>query len=95
MPKKTDPALRSRAVRLVAEHQQEYPSLTAACQAVSRQLGIGQESVRRWVSQAQIDSGVRGSCAARAAHATTPPHSVGAVRLRCCISISPVDGLKK
>ena len=44
---------------MVTEHQQEYPSLTAACLAVSRQLGIGQESVRRWVRQAQVDSGQR------------------------------------
>ena len=40
MPKKIDPALRDRAVRLVTEHQQEYSSLTAASEAVARQLGI-------------------------------------------------------
>lgn len=59
MPKRIDSALRERAVRLVVEHQQEYPSLTAAVAAVSRQLGVGKESVRRWVAQAQIDSGHR------------------------------------
>lgn len=59
MPKKIDPALRSRAVRLVSEHQQEYPSLTAACEAVAKQVGVGQESVRRWVRQAQVDTGQR------------------------------------
>ena len=37
--------LKARAVRLVTEHQQEYPSLTAACESVARQLGVGQESV--------------------------------------------------
>ena len=57
MPKKIDPALRERAVRLVVEHQQEYPSLTAAAGAVARQLGVGKESVRRWVVQSQIDAG--------------------------------------
>ena len=57
MPKKIDPALRERAVRLVVEHQQEYPSLTAAAAAVARQLGVGKESVRRWVIQSQIDAG--------------------------------------
>ena len=30
MPKKIDPALRERAVRLVREHRSEYPSLTVA-----------------------------------------------------------------
>lgn len=59
MPKKIDPALRERAVRLVVEHQQEYPSLTAVSAAVARQLGVGKESVRRWVIQAQVDAGQR------------------------------------
>ena len=59
MPKKIDPELRARAVRLVSEHQQEYPSLTAASEAVARQLGVGKESVRRWVLQAQVDAGQR------------------------------------
>ena len=43
----------------MTEHQQEYPSLTAACGAVARQLGVGQESVRRWVRQAEVDAGTR------------------------------------
>lgn len=59
MPKKIDPELRARAVRLVIEHQQEYPTMTAACVAVAKQLGVGKESVRRWVAQAQIDAGQR------------------------------------
>jgi transposase-like protein len=59
MPKRIDEQLKSRAVRLVTDHQQEYPSLTAACEAVARQLGVGQESVRRWVRQAEVDAGTR------------------------------------
>jgi transposase-like protein len=59
VPKKIDEQLKSRAVRLVTEHQQEYPSLTAACEAVARQLGVGHESVRRWVRQAEVDAGAR------------------------------------
>lgn len=59
MPKKIDPALRERAVRLVTEHATEYASLTAASAAVAKQLGVGKETVRRWVLQAQIDSGDR------------------------------------
>ncbi|MGN6414606.1 hypothetical protein [Flexivirga sp.] len=43
MPKKIDPALRLRAVRLVAEHQREYPSLTAACEAVAKHY-VAQEA---------------------------------------------------
>lgn len=59
MPKKIDAAVRERAVRLVLEHQQEYSSLTAAIEAVARQLGVARESVRRWVAQAQVDAGQR------------------------------------
>lgn len=59
MPKKIDPVLRDRAVRLVREHRSEYPSLTAASAAVARQVGVGHESVRRWVLQADVDDGAR------------------------------------
>ena len=59
MPKRIDDEVKARAVRLVTEHQSEYPSLTAAAEAVAKQVGVGKESVRRWVIQAQIDHGQR------------------------------------
>ncbi len=59
MPKKIDPELKVRAVRLVNEHQQEYQSVTAAAAVVAKQLGLGKETVRRWVVQAQVDAGDR------------------------------------
>ena len=59
MPKVIDPGLKARAVRLVLEHRGEYPNLTAASAAVAKQLGVGKESVRRWVLQADIDAGRR------------------------------------
>ncbi len=59
MPKKINPEVRARAVRLVTEHRQEYPSDTAAAAAVAKQLGLGRESVRRWVVQAEVDAGGR------------------------------------
>ena len=62
MPKKIDPELRARAVRLVREHQQEYATATEAMTAVANQLGVARESVRRWVIQSQVDDGQR-ACA--------------------------------
>lgn len=59
MPKKINPQLKERAVRLVREHRIEYSSTTAAAAAVARQLGVGKESVRRWVVQAEVDGGAR------------------------------------
>ena len=59
MPKVIDKEIRARAVRLVAEHRGDYPSLTAAAAAVARQLGLGKETVRRWAVQAEIDAGTR------------------------------------
>ena len=59
MPKVIDPELKARAVRLVLEHRAEYPTTTAAVLAVSKQVGVGKESLRRWVAQAGIDAGDR------------------------------------
>ena len=59
MPKKIDPELKARAVRLVNDHAAEYPSLSAAAAAVGKQLGVGKESVRRWSIQQQVDDGTR------------------------------------
>ena len=59
MPKKISPEVKARAVRMVREHQQDYPSVTAAALAVAKQLGLGRETVRRWVVQAEVDGGGR------------------------------------
>ena len=59
MPKKIDPEVRAHAVRLVADHLGEYPSLTAASGAVAKQVGVGHETVRWWVLQSQVDGDQR------------------------------------
>ncbi len=59
MPKMIDQKVKERCVRLVLDHVQEYPSLTAAAEAVAKREGVGKESVRRWVLASQIDSGQR------------------------------------
>ncbi|MET9202548.1 hypothetical protein [Gordonia sp. NPDC003585] len=45
MPKKIDPEVRERALRLLQTHGGEYASLTAAAEAVAKQVGVGKESV--------------------------------------------------
>jgi transposase-like protein len=52
--------LRERAVRLVAETAAERGDRHGAVTHVAHQLGIGPESVRQWVRQAEIDCGDRG-----------------------------------
>jgi transposase len=46
-------------VRMVLDHLQEYPTVTAAAEAVAKREGVGKETVRRWVVQAQVDGGQR------------------------------------
>ncbi len=59
MPKKISPEVKARAVRMVTGHQQEYASVTAAAAAVAKQLGLGRETVRGWVVDAEVDAGTR------------------------------------
>ena len=59
MPKKIDEQVKAREVRLVLEHQSNYPSRQAAVETVARQLSVGKESVRRWANQAEVDTGTR------------------------------------
>ena len=51
--------LRERAVRMVHEVVAESGERVGAVTRVARQLGIGPESLRNWVKQADIDNGKR------------------------------------
>ena len=53
------PELRERAVRLVFEHVDDYPSQWAAIRSVAEKLGCTSEALRRWVRQAERDTGKR------------------------------------
>ena len=57
MPKQYPKQQRDRAVRMVQDHLEEYDSPYLACKAIAPRIGVGVESLRRWVQQAQIDAG--------------------------------------
>jgi transposase len=56
MPKQFPKDQRERAVRMVVDHLDEYDSPYLACKAVAPKVGVGVESLRRWVQQALVDS---------------------------------------
>lgn len=57
MPKKIDPAVWARVERLWREHGAEYATAAAAATAFAKQVGVGKETVRRWILQWQVDDG--------------------------------------
>jgi transposase len=58
-PSRYPQELRERAVRMVQEHREEYPSEWAAITSIAGKLGVGTEALRLWLRRAQIDDGQR------------------------------------
>lgn len=57
MPRKYDENTKARAVRLVVDHVEDYFSEWEAIGTVAGRLGMGAETLRRWLRQAEIDAG--------------------------------------
>jgi transposase-like protein len=57
--KRYSPETRERAVRLVWESEREYGSEWAAICSISEKVGCTAETLRKWVRQAERDTGKR------------------------------------
>src|ERR1700756_1412872 len=53
------PEFRERAVRMVFEHQDEYPTQGKAIESISKKLQVNHETLRQWVRRAETDAGQR------------------------------------
>ena len=58
-PSRYSPEVRERAVRMVREHEGEHGSQWGAIRSMAEKLGCTAETLRRWVRQAERDTGDR------------------------------------
>ncbi len=56
---KFSPEVRERAVRMVQEHRDEYPSLWAAIESIAPKIGCVPQTLNDWVKSDEIDNGQR------------------------------------
>lgn len=61
MGKRYPQSFKDRAVRMVTDRLEDEgaPSQSAAIREVAPRLGVGVETLRRWVNQTRVDSGDR------------------------------------
>jgi transposase len=58
MPKKFEPEMRERALRMLAEAMPEHKNKSAAVRHVAGLLGMSPETLRTWSRRVEIDQGV-------------------------------------
>ncbi len=58
---KFSPEVRDRAVRMVQEHRDEYPSLWATIDSIAPKIGCVPQTQLEWVRKQEIDNGTRDS----------------------------------
>ena len=56
---KFSPEVRARAVRMILDHQLDYPSRWSAVVAVADKIGCTPQTLHEWVKRAEVDRGKR------------------------------------
>ena len=56
---KFSPEVQQRAVRMVFDAKDQYPSQWAAIESIAGKIGCAGETLRKWVRQGERDSGAR------------------------------------
>ena len=57
--KRYSPEFRERAVRLVLEHKDKYPSEWAALTSIAEKMGCTAETLRNWLRRTEVDPAQR------------------------------------
>jgi len=56
---KYSPEIRERAVRMVQEHRDQYPSQWAAIESIASKIGCVPQTLHDWVKRHEINTGMR------------------------------------
>lgn len=56
---KYSPEVRERAIRMVQEHRNEYPSQWAAIESIAPKIGCVPQTLHDWVKKHEVDTGLR------------------------------------